>query len=715
MTSARRRTRTTVLTGLTAAALATSVAALSPASAAPASTPVVDPTAHVNWANGKPLTGKSADAPGQVVKTYLKSTGVTAATTDGLRETASWSARGGLRQVRLEQYVAGLRVHASYAKAAVDASGRLVSLVEDTVKASTPVAATVTDDDAFRAAVAHLYPGRSVSATGRTRSGATSTYARQGFASAPTVEKVAVPTSNGGVAEAYEVTTWDTRTNALDVTLVSGDGKVVDTELRTASDSYNIFPEDPDKTPQTVVSPNLGWLTGSQRTQNISGNNAHAYLDTDNDDAPDPGGQPAGTSFLSVFDPTIQPSAGANPNVAVQNLFYLNNLIHDTLYAAGFTEAAGNFQNDNLGRGGKAGDAVNAEAQDGGGTDNANFATPHDGKAPRMQMYLWNAPITHEVVVSTPAGIAGTYDATGAEWGPALSATGLSGPVVRATPADACTALSGVPAGAIVLADRGTCAFTDKAKSAQSAGASAIIIANNVPGQPFTMGGTDATVTIPGVMVSQATGATLASGTAAGESATVRAKSPKPIMADGDLDTDIVWHEYGHGLTWRMIGRMSGPMAGAIGEGMSDVLSEVVNDDPVVGEYAVGDPAGIRTHSYEGYNRSYGDIVGEEVHLDGEVYGAIGWSLWKRYKAAGLGRAAILADLVDGMNYTPASPAFEQMRDGILAGLATTHPERVCDVWRSFAEYGVGVGAKGKVAGKKVTVNPSTAVPASCA
>ena len=81
-------------------------------------------------------------------------------------------------------------------------------------------------------------------------------------------------------------------------------------------------------------------------------------------------------------------------------------------------------------------------------------------------------------------------------------------------------------------------------------------------------------------------------------------------MRDGDLDTDIVWHEYGHGLTWRMIGRMDGPLAGAIGEGMSDVLSVIVNDDPVVGEYSASDDAGIRSASYEGYPGTYGDIKG---------------------------------------------------------------------------------------------------------
>ena len=50
-------------------------------------------------------------------------------------------------------------------------------------------------------------------------------------------------------------------------------------------------------------------------------------------------------------------------------------------------------------------------------------------------------------------------------------------------------------------------------------------------------------------------------------------------MRDGDLDSDIVWHEYGHGLTWRMIGKMSGPLAGAIGEGMGDVLAVIANED----------------------------------------------------------------------------------------------------------------------------------------
>ena len=73
-------------------------------------------------------------------------------------------------------------------------------------------------------------------------------------------------------------------------------------------------------------------------------------------------------------------------------LFYWTNFMHDRLYQLGFTEAAGNFQVNNFGRGGAANDPVNAEAQDGSGVNNANFSTPVDGGRGRMQMYVWTSP-----------------------------------------------------------------------------------------------------------------------------------------------------------------------------------------------------------------------------------------------------------------------------------------------------------------------------------
>ncbi|MSU59546.1 MAG: PKD domain-containing protein, partial [Pedosphaera sp.] len=61
-------------------------------------------------------------------------------------------------------------------------------------------------------------------------------------------------------------------------------------------------------------------------------------------------------------------------------------------YALGFTEAAGNFQSNNFARGGVGGDAVQADAQDGSGVNNANMSTPGDGFPPRMQMFIFNYP-----------------------------------------------------------------------------------------------------------------------------------------------------------------------------------------------------------------------------------------------------------------------------------------------------------------------------------
>ena len=123
------------------------------------------------------------------------------------------------------------------------------------------------------------------------------------------------------------------------------------------------------------------------------GNNVHAYTDTNFDNMPDPGSSPDGGSgldFLFPLDLTMAPST-YRP-AAVTNLFYWNNFIHDFAYAFGFDEVSGNFQQNNYGNGGLGADYVLAEAQDGSGTNNANFATPPDGNRPRMQMFIGTNP-----------------------------------------------------------------------------------------------------------------------------------------------------------------------------------------------------------------------------------------------------------------------------------------------------------------------------------
>ena len=673
---------------------------------------------------GRALMAATKAAPADSVARFLSGKGLSPATVASLRTAAeNRASRGGTTHVRMEQRVGGLRVADAYVKATFNARGELIHVIENVaaVPAAGVAPASVNEAQALLATLAHLYPGVPTPAL-LTRQGNVSVFDRPlGFHEPPTVERVAIAMDDGSLRAGFEVETWSEKNNVLHYTLVAGDGRVLASELRTNTDQYKVFTENPNVTPQTVVfgpgsgnaeSP-AGWLAGSQKSVNIGGNNVHAYLDTDANNSPDPGGSPiTNQKFLTGADLTTSPSTTQNREVAVTNLFYLNNVMHDTLYSHGFDEAAGNFQINNFGQGGLGNDPVNAEAQDGSGVDNANFATPKDGQSPRMQMYLWTGKGVDQVHIGST-----DYPAQGAVFGTPLDATGITAEIVLAndgtgTTSDACEALPSVT-GKIVLADRGTCTFVVKVKNAQNAGAVGVIIANNRGDSIFTMGGTDATITIPSVFVGLTSGNAIKA-TPLPATGTIRLTNPPPLQRDGDVDSDVVFHEYGHGLSWRMIGKMSGPMSGAIGEGNSDAFAVILDEDDVVGEYSFNDPLGLRSAPYTNYPRTYGDIVGSEVHLDGEVYGAIGWRLFQLYTAAGIPKSSLLDDLVDGMNYTPAGPAFEDMRDGILQSVAINNPSHECLVWQAFAQYGVGVGAKGQVRGSTVVVTESFALPSEC-
>lgn len=139
----------------------------------------------------------------------------------------------------------------------------------------------------------------------------------------------------------------------------------------------------------TNASPD-GWVPAA--SNQTVGNNVDAHRDTNDDDAPDLP-RPQGSPF-HVFDPALDltQSPGLFGDASVVQLFYWCNWMHDKLYDLGFTEAAGNFQLSNFGRGGAGNDPVLADAQDGGGFNNANMSTLPDGVSPRMQMYLFNGP-----------------------------------------------------------------------------------------------------------------------------------------------------------------------------------------------------------------------------------------------------------------------------------------------------------------------------------
>src|SRR5207249_11536505 len=140
------------------------------------------------------------------------------------------------------------------------------------------------------------------------------------------------------------------------------------------------------------------------------------------------------------------------------------------------------------------------------------FATPPDGRKPRMQMYLWTGKGTVQVHVNTPSPA--TYPGAQALFGPALTVAGVTGDVVlvndgNGTTSDACEAITNNVTGKIALIDRGNCNFTTKVKNAQIAGAAAAVVANNVNDSLLTMGPFDGTITISSVFIGKSDGTAL--------------------------------------------------------------------------------------------------------------------------------------------------------------------------------------------------------------
>jgi hypothetical protein len=337
-----------------------------------------------------------------------------------------------------------------------------------------------------------------------------------------------------------------------------------------------------------------------------------AYTDTDNNNSPDAGSSPSGGAGLAFdFPIDLSQAPSAYRPAAVTNLFYWNNVIHDVQYQYGFDEAAGNFQVNNYGNGGAGNDDVRAEAQDGGGTNNANFFTPADGSRPRMQMYVWT--------------------------------------------------------------------------------------------------------------------------------------SPNPDR-DGDVDNGIIIHEYGHGISNRLVGGPSNVNCltnnQQPGEGLSDWWALAYTHEPGdagtnprgIGTYALGQPpsgAGIRTQRYStdpSVNTwTYASINGMAIpHGVGSVWAQAAWEVyWKLVEAHGFdpnlynatgnaGNQRMMLYVNEGLKMTACSPTFTQVRDGILQAASQLHGgEDVCRMWEAFAAFGLGTNA---VSGGANSTSPTNGfnVPASC-
>ncbi|UUC46599.1 T9SS-dependent M36 family metallopeptidase [Flavobacterium cerinum] len=530
------------------------------------------------------------------------------------------------------------------------------------------------------------------------------------------------------------------------------------------SGSYRVYPynvESPNHgnrellvTPHNAVASPYGWhdtngVAGPEFTI-TRGNNAWAKEDIagNNGTGTSPNGG-LGMVFDFPYGGTgVQPSTYTS--AATTNLFYMNNIMHDIMYQYGFNEINGNFQQNNYGKGGTVtfnGDPVLADAQDGSGVNNANFATPVDGQSPRMQMFLWNVgPRPNLFRIHSPASLAGGYFAVENNFTAGHVAVPIAPAAITADLAlfddgipdnnDGCTAaINGAQLnGKIVLIRRGSCDFVNKVMFAQNAGAVGVIMINNLE-EYMVMGGSNAAITIPAILVSQSVGNALIAAMQSGPvNVSLTHETVNFVNSDGDFDNGVISHEYGHGISSRLTG---GPANAScltsteqMGEGWSDFFAYLLQikagDSPVTGKgiatFLANQPTsgvGIRQYKYStdmGINPlTYGDTNGLtyvdangntriDVHAVGTVWATMLWDLtWAYINKYGYdpniytgtgGNNKVLRLIIDALKLQPCNPSFVSGRDAIIAAdQATTGGQDFCIIWDVFARRGLGVNA----------------------
>lgn len=504
----------------------------------------------------------------------------------------------------------------------------------------------------------------------------------------------------------------------------------------------NISPAHGDRV--MVVNPSdatfspFGWhdtdgIAGDEYTI-TRGNNVYASDDIDNDDVP--GYSPDGGVALN-FDFAYDSLVGVQGNLdaVITNLFYMNNMMHDIWAYYGFDEESGNFQELNYSGSAFGQDQVMADAQDGSGTNNANFGTPPDGMNPRMQMYLWTeSNVPDLLTINSPAIISGSYSCSTAGFGPPVPTIPITEDIVLVIDdgtdtTDACGLITNgaALAGKIALVRRGSCTFSEKVIACQNFGALAVIVMNNTGTSTQAMGGGTGAETIPAIMVSKPNGDAFVNQLNQGTTVNGTIVNPGDLTAtDSDFDNMIIAHEYGHGISNRLIGGGDDTdclwNAEQMGEGWSDwfglMITQVASDQGTdgrgVGTYVTNEPnngGGIRPAPYSTdfaiNDYTYGNTNSNALsqpHGIGFVWATILWDLnWALIDEYGFdpniktgtgGNNKAMNLVIEGLKLTACGPGFVDGRDGILAADQVLYGgANKCLIWNVFAKRGVGFSA----------------------
>lgn len=474
------------------------------------------------------------------------------------------------------------------------------------------------------------------------------------------------------------------------------------------------------------------------------GNNVYASEDADANNQP--GYSPNGGTALA-FDFTYSKSEIDPVNYrdfAINNLFVANNLMHDLSHHYGFDEESGNFQTKNYSGAGIGQDAVNADAQDGSGTNNANFATPPDGSAPRMQMFIWDGvSVKANLLVNYGAGMKYGVGITDGNWGKKITAVPVSGKLVlvkdnvAAATNKCCTNLSNGPeiSGNIAAVVRGGCTFVQKVYRAQTYGATAVVLLDTSSADQVITMATDNTsqaskVTIPVIFVKLSNANELRNLLKdTNLNVTFYDSSAYAKKTDSDLDLGVIAHEYTHGISTRLTcgPSNSNGLANAeqMGEGWSDFVGlaftakkgDVGSQARGVGNWLIGETqtgGGIRTYPYS-TNMSinphtYANLakaangVQTEVHYTGEIWCTMLWDMYWEFVDKygfdedlynGKGGNNMAVQLVfDAMKLQPCGPGFTDARDAILMADENRNGGANAGlIWKAFARRGLGYNA----------------------
>ena len=200
--------------------------------------------------------------------------------------------------------------------------------------------------------------------------------------------------------------------------------------------------------------------------------------------------------------------------------------------------------------------------------------------------------------------------------------------------------------------------------------------------------------------------------------------APNPDRTS-DLDNGIIAHEYGHGISNRLV---AGPSnvnclanAEQMGEGWSDYFSlvmtikagDVGSAARGIGTYALGQPvtgAGIRPAPYStnmavnDYTYANTNSGVSQPHGIGFVWCTMLWEMtWELIGVYGLdpdiyngtgGNNIAMQLVIDGMKLTPCNPGFVDARDAILlADVLNNGGANQASIWAAFARRGLGASA----------------------